>query len=74
MDELNLNLNTNFMKGIVSKLLAKAIRKNSGYNVDVLINNVKVVYNDGKMKLHVDADAEMNSVEFMKLIKTIGID
>lgn len=74
MDELKLNLNTNFMRGIVSKLIAKAIRKKLGYDVSVLINSVNVVANDGKIKLHVDADAEMNSVEFTKLIKTIGID
>lgn len=75
MDELKLNLGTNFMRNIVSKLLAKAIRKKLGYDVSILINSVNVSYNnDGKIKLHVDADGEMNSVEFLKLMKDIGID
>ena len=75
MDELKFNLGTNFMRNIVSKLLAKAIRKKLGYDVSILINSVNVSYNnDGKIKLHVDADGEMNSVEFLKLMKDIGID
>lgn len=74
MDELKLNLTTNWMKGIIAKIIAKAIRKKLGCDIDILINNVSVKAADGKIQIHVDIDAETTGKDFMKLIKNVGLD
>lgn len=70
MDELKLALNTRFMRSIVTKLLAKAIYKKIGYRVDIQINEIKAETYDGKVRLHMDVDAEMNSDDLMNALKS----
>ena len=70
MDELKLTLNTRFMRSIVTKLLAKAIYKKIGYRVDIQINEIKAETYDGKVRLHMDVDAEMNSDDLMNALKS----
>lgn len=70
MDELKLMLNTRFMRSIVTKILAKAIYKKTGYHVDIQLNEIKAETHGGKMKLHVDIDAEMNSEDLVSILKT----
>ena len=70
MDELKLTLNTRFMRSIVTKLLAKAIYKKIGYRVDIQINEIKAETYDGKIRLHMDVDAEMNSDDLMNALKS----
>lgn len=71
MDELKLNLTTKFMKGIVTKLLAGLIRKQTGYEIDIQLNEVVVTNNDGKIHLHANVDAEVTNEEFVKMIKDL---
>lgn len=70
MDELKLALSTKFMRGIVTKILAKAIYKKTGYHVDIRLNEVKAETHDGKISLHMDIDAEMNSEDLVKILKS----
>ena len=74
MDVLKLNLSTKFMKGIVTKLISKAIYKKLGYKIDILLNEIQIENKDGKVYLHVDADAEIESTEFVKIVKSIGLE
>lgn len=73
MDELKLILSTKFMRGIVTKILRKAIFKKTGYEIDILINKIEVETHDGKISLHMDANAEVNSEDFMDIIKSNGL-
>lgn len=70
MDELKLVLNTKFMKNIVTKIIAKAIHKKTGYKVDVQLNEVRVESMDGKIHLHTNLDAEINTEDFIKIVKS----
>lgn len=70
MDELKLALHTRFMKNIVTKLLAKAIFKKTGYEVNIQINKIEAEVFDGKINLHVDANAEMNSDDLVQVLKS----
>lgn len=70
MDELKLALHTRFMKNIVTKLLAKAIFKKTGYDVSIQINKIEAEVFDGKINLHVDANAEMNSDDLVQILKS----
>lgn len=74
MDELKLNLSTKWMRGIVTKLISKAIFKKTGYKIDIQLNKVNVESIDGKVYLHADVDVETDSDEFVKIIKSIGLD
>lgn len=74
MDELKLKLSTKFMRGIVANLISKAISKKLGYNIDVLINEIALKTEDGKIKIHLDVDGEVTNDEFKNIIKSIGLD
>jgi hypothetical protein len=74
MDELKLKLSTKFMRGIVANLVSKAIAKKVGYNIDILLNEIEVKNEGGKIHLHINADAEVENGEFVKMLKSIGLD
>lgn len=74
MDELKLKLSTKFMRGIVTKLISKAIYKKYGYDIDILLNEIEIKNEDGKVHLHMNVDAEVNNDGFKKIIKSIGLD
>ena len=74
MDVLKLKLSTKFMRGMVANLISKALNKKLGYNIDILLNEIEVKNENGKMLIHVDADAEVDNGEFVKILKSIGMD
>ena len=74
MDELKLKLSTRFMRGIVANLISKTLMQKMGYKVDVLINEIEVKTENGKIHLHINADAEIENGEFVKILKSIGMD
>jgi hypothetical protein len=74
MDELKLKLSTKFMRGIIAKILSKAIKTKLGYEVDILINEIALKTEDGKIKIHVDVDGEVTNDEFKNIIKSSGLD
>lgn len=73
MDELKLVLSTKFMKGLVTKIIRKAILKKTGYEIDIQINKIAAEMVDGKVTLHMDADASVNSEDFVDMVKDIGL-
>ena len=74
MDELKLKLSTKIMRGIVANLVSKALAKKLGYNIDILLNEIEVKNENGKIHLHIDADAEVENGEFVRMLKSIGMD
>ena len=74
MDELKLNLSAGFMRSMIAKIIARAIRKKLGCDIDILINNISVQAKEGKIRIHADLDAETSNENFIKMIKTIGWD
>lgn len=69
MDELKMSLSTKFMRGIVTKIISKAILKKTGYNINIQLNEIKLETVDGKVCLHADVDAEINNEDFINIIK-----
>lgn len=74
MDELKLKLSTRLMRGMVAKLVSKAIYKKTGYNFDVQFNEIDIKTEDGKIRIHANVDADITNEEFVKIIKSIGLD
>ena len=74
MDEMKLKLSTKFMKGMVSKLIAKALYKKLGYKVDIQLNDINVDFIDGETSIHADVDLRLDKEEFTKLIKSTNLE
>lgn len=70
MDELKLALRTRFMKNIITKILSKAIRKKTGYDMNIQINRMEVEAYDGKINIRMDVNAEMNGEDLIKLLES----
>lgn len=65
---------TVFMRGIVSKVISKTLKKRTGCDVAVQLNNLGTILKDGKAHVHLDIDAELDQEELMKLITIIGLN
>lgn len=74
MDEMKAKLTTRFMRGIVSKLIAKAIYKKYGYKVDIQLNDLDISVIDGETNINTNVEVRLNSGEFVKIMKSIGLD
>ena len=74
MDEMKLRLSTKFMRGIVSKLISRAIYKKIGYRVDIQLNDLDVQIIDGETTVDANVEIKINSNEFMKIMKSVGLD
>lgn len=74
MDELKLNLSTRFMRNLVTKMLAKAVKKKFGYQVDISLHELTVEAIDGTVFIHANVDAEMDKSEFAKIVTSSNED
>jgi hypothetical protein len=73
MDELKFILSTKFMKNLVAKMITKAIYKKTGYDINVRLNKIEVVTIDGRVHIHADVDGDINSEDFVDIIKSNGL-
>lgn len=73
-DALKLKLSTKFMRGIVSKLIAKAVYKKYGYKIDIQLKELDINVIDGDATINTNVEVKVSSDEFMKIIKDIGLD
>ena len=63
MDEMRIV--SKFTRGIISKAIKMIIRKKTGYNIDIQLNEAVTT---------VDVDAELNKDELMNILKSIGLN
>lgn len=73
MDEMKLKLSTKFMRGIVSKLIARSIYKKYGYRVNVQLNDLDINIIDGEITINANVEAKINSDEFRKMMTKLVI-
>ena len=71
MDEMKLNLSTKLMRGMLAKLLSKMIKAKYGYKVNIHFSEIELDMLDGQTHLHVNADLDLSSDEFKKIMKSI---
>ena len=69
-----IKLRTKFMKGIVSKLISKAIQSKTGYKVNIQLNDLDASFIDGEISINANLEAKMDKHEFMKILKSEGLD
>ena len=53
---------------------AVAIAKKTGYKVDIRLNELDVKVIDGEANIATNLEVKINNDEFMKIIKTIGME
>ena len=71
MDEMKVKLSTKFMRGIVAKLMAKAIQKKFGFKIKIQLNELDISVIDGETKIATNVEVMLDNKEFMKIMKTI---
>ena len=69
-----LKLRTKFMRNVVSKLIGKAIESKIGYKINIQFNDLEANFKDGEITISAQLDAKMDKQEFMKLLKSQGLD
>ena len=74
MDEMRFKLSTNFMKNIVSKLIARAIYKKFGYKVNIQLNEIDIWNIDGDTDIKLNMEVKLKSDEFNKIMKSLDND
>lgn len=74
MDEMKINLGSKMMRGIVSKLIAKAVYKKTGCKVDIQLNDLLVWVIDGDTNIKLNVEAKCKSDEFNKILKKLDLD
>lgn len=72
MDEMRVKLSTKFMRGIVSKLIARFIKKKYGCKVDIQLNELDISMIDGETNISTNVDIKLDSEEFKKIMKQIS--
>lgn len=73
MDEMKLKLSTKFMRGIISKLIARSIYKKYGYRVNVQLNDLDINIVDGETTINTNVEAKISSEEFRKMMTKLVI-
>lgn len=69
-----MNIVSKFTRGVFSKVAKMALKKKTGYEVDIQLNELTVTVIDGKAHVHLNADAELEKDELVKILKMNGLD
>ena len=74
MDEMRLKLSTKWMKGMVAKILEKAILKSVGYRPRIHIEEIMLEMRDGKIGFKINAGGEIDEKVLEKVNRIIDSD
>lgn len=67
-------LKTKFMRRLVSKLLSKEIKSKVGYEVDIQLDEFDATFSDGDIVIGAKLEVKMDKQEFMRILKSKGLD
>lgn len=65
---------TKFTRRIISQIVASMLKKKTGYDIDILLNELNVTIKDGKAHVHLSADVELDDATLKKILKSAGIE
>lgn len=74
MDEIKVKLSTRFMRMMVSKWISRTIRKKYGYNISVHLGELDIESVDGETSVKANVELKVDSDEFKKILKNVGLD
>ena len=67
-------LRTKFMGKVISKVLSKAIQSKFGYKIDIQFKDLEATFNDGEITINADLEVKMDKQEFIRILKSKGLD
>lgn len=67
-----MKIGSKFVTSVISKVVKGLLKKKFEYDVDIQLNELNITFTDGKAHVHLNADAELNKDELMKILKNIG--
>lgn len=71
---LNVMLGTKFIRGTISNLISRSIRKKTGYKMDVSINDMDIREGEGGLvTIKLDTEVTLDRRELEKIINSIRI-
>lgn len=70
MDEIRIE--KGFAGNILSNFLEAKLRKKTGCEMDIQLNELHITFSDGQAHIHLDADAEVEKEMLLRLLKEIG--
>lgn len=71
---MKLKLSTKLMRGFVSKLIARMVYKKYGYKINIQLNELDINVIDGEANIAANVEVKLDNQEFMKIIKSAGLD
>lgn len=71
MDEMKINFNTIFMRGMISKLLAKIISKKIRFEPEIDLKELNIELKDGELYFHISLDGNVDEKAFTKINRII---
>ena len=71
MDEMKLRLSTRFMRNMASKMIARAIRKKIGCDMDIQLNDLAIDMTDDGATLKANVEVKLNNEELYKLLSLL---
>ena len=74
MDEMVINLRTKFMRGVISKLISKSIKSKTGYEIGIQFDELNASFENGEITVKANLEAKMGKDEFVKILKSQGLD
>ena len=71
MDELKLRLSTFFMREAVAKIVRDTIKKKTGQDIPIELNEFEASVVDGKTHITFDMDADASIADIFKIVKKL---
>lgn len=68
------NIVSEFTRKIFSRLAESFLRKKLGCEIGVQLKELSITICDSKAQIHLDADAELEKEEIIRLLKQAGLD
>lgn len=69
MEEMILNLRNEFLRGLLAKVVKALIRKNTGKDVTVSVESIRITVENGKTKVSINAELGIENSDLEDLIK-----
>lgn len=69
MEEMILNLRNEFFRGLLAKVVKALIRKNTGKDVTVSVESIRIASENGKTKVSINAELGIENSDLEDLVK-----
>ena len=69
MEEMILNLQNGFLRGLLAKVVKALIRKNTEKDIAVSVESIRITAENGKTKISINAELGIENSDLEELVK-----